>query len=235
MKGSIPTKLCIFLLVLISARGESLHYVINWPSGLSLGEATLSSTHGPAAEGPEKGVDKAGGPWTFSLDIDASVPGFAIRDQFHSSATPQLCGLELKKSAQHGKRATDEKITFDQQSNTITRATSGGGKADTPVPSCARDALGFIQFVRNELAQGRVAPPQQVVFGSLYQLSIQYMGTQTIRVGDKKVEADRTVASIKGASSDLTVEIFFSRDAARTPLLAKVPLALGTFTVELEP
>jgi hypothetical protein len=32
---------------------------------------------------------------------------------------------------------------------------------------------------------------------------------------------------------DLTVEIFFARDAVRTPLLARIPLTLGTFTVEL--
>jgi hypothetical protein len=27
--------------------------------------------------------------------------------------------------------------------------------------------------------------------------------------------------------------MFFARDAARTPVLAKIPLALGTFSVEL--
>jgi hypothetical protein len=31
----------------------------------------------------------------------------------------------------------------------------------------------------------------------------------------------------------VTVEIFFAKDAARTPLLARIPLALGSFTVEL--
>jgi len=243
MKGCIPTKSWLFVLLLISAHAESLHYSINWPSGLSLGEATLSSQRGPASEGPDKapgkapdkGMDKAAGPWQFALDIDASVPGFAIRDQYHANASGGLCSSQLDKSIQHGKHKTEEKITFDQSNNTITRETSGGGKADTSVSSCARDALSFIQFVRSELAQGRVAPPQQVVFGSLYQVTVQYLGTQTIRIADKKVEADRTVASIKGASSDLTVEIFFSRDAARTPLMAKVPLELGTFTVELQP
>jgi hypothetical protein len=229
-------KCCIFLVFLISAQAESLRYSINWPSGLSLGEATLSSQRGPAPEeGPEKGPGKALGPWQFTLEIDASVPGFAIRDHDNSAATPDLCGVNLDKSAQHGKRSSEEKLSFDQHNNTVSRETSGGGKSDIPVSSCARDALSFIQFVRSELAQGRVAPPQQVVFGSLYQVTVQYMGTQTIRLGEKKVDADRTVASIKGASSDLTVEIFFARDAARTPLMAKVPLALGTFTVELEP
>jgi Protein of unknown function (DUF3108) len=224
-------KFCIFVLFLISAQAESLHYNINWPSGLSLGEATLSSERGP---GGEKAAEKGAGPWRFGLDIDASVPGFTIRDHYHSTAGPDLCSSQLDKGAEHGKRKTEEKITFDQQGNTVTRETTGGGKADTSVSSCARDALSFIQFVRSELAQGRVAAQQQVVLGALYQTSIQYTGTQTIRLGDKKVEADRTVATIKGPTVDLTVEIFFARDAARTPLMARLPLALGTFTVELQ-
>ncbi len=39
----------------------------------------------------------------------------------------------------------------------------------------------------------------------------------------------------KALPRDLTVEIFFARDAARTPVLARIPLPLGTFTVELQP
>jgi hypothetical protein len=225
-------KFCISVLFLVSAQAESLHYTINWPSGLSLGEATLSSEHSP---GGEKAAEKAAGPWRFGLDIDASVPGFAIRDHYHSTTAPDLCSAQLDKSIEHGKHKTEEKITFDQQGNTITRETTGGGKADSSVPSCARDALSFLQFVRSELAQGRVAAQQQVVLGALYQASIQYTGTQSIRLGDKKVEADRTVATIKGPAADVTVEIFFARDAARTPLLARIPLSLGTFTVELQP
>jgi hypothetical protein len=61
----------------------------------------------------------------------------------------------------------------------------------------------------------------------------EYTGTQTIKLGDQKVEADRMLANIRGPSAEVNVEMFFSRDAARTPVLARVPLALGTFTVEL--
>ena len=40
-------------------------------------------------------------------------------------------------------------------------------------------------------------------------------------------------ATIKGPASSYTVDIFFAKDAARTPVLTRIPLALGTFTVEL--
>jgi hypothetical protein len=221
-------KFCIFLAWAVSASAETLHYSVNWPSGLSLGEATIASEHSQTA-------DKGSEAWRFALEIDASVPGFAIRDSYHSSAAGELCSVEMFKSITHGKKKNEEKITFDSQKNTITRETTGGGKADASTSACARDALSYLQFVRRELAQGRVAPDQQVVFGSQYQVHLVFKGAQTIKVGDKMVETDRTTATIKGAATDLTVEIFFARDAPRTPVLARLPLALGTFTVELQP
>jgi hypothetical protein len=221
-------KFCILLVWVVSASAETLHYSVNWPSGLSLGEATIASEHSQTA-------DKGSGAWRFGLEIDASVPGFAIRDNYHSSAAGELCSVEMFKSITHGKKRTEEKITFDQQTNTITRETTGGGKADTSTSACARDALSYLQFVRRELAQGRVAPDQQVVFGSQYQVHIVSKGAQTIKVGDKMVETDRIAVTIKGPATDLAVEIFFARDAARTPVLARLPLTLGTFTVELQP
>ena len=219
-----------FLLSLLSASGETLHYAINWPSGLSLGEATLRSDGVRAPDG--KGAMTS---WDFALDIDASVPGFAVRDHYQSRASGDLCSVQLDKSYTHGKHKSEEKITFDQQNHTATRETqSGGGKSDISVSSCARDALTFIQFARRELAQGRLAPQQQVVFGAIYNVRIEYTGAQTIKLGEQKVESDRILASIKGPSSDVTVEMFFSRDPARVPLLVKVPLSLGIFSVELQ-
>jgi len=211
----------LFLLCILPISAESLRYSINWASGLSLGEATLRS-------------DKGKEGWDFEVTMDASIPGFALRDDYRSGATLDLCSLELDKSFTHGAKKADEKITFDQQNHTATRQTqNGGGKTDLSVSSCARDALTFMQFARNELAQGRLAPQQPVDFGSLYNVRIEYTGAQKIKYGDQTADADRILATIKGPTTDVTVEIFFARDAARTPLLARIPLSLGSFTVEL--
>jgi hypothetical protein len=188
---------------------------------LSLGEATLR-------------VDKGKERWDFEATMDASIPGFALLDDYRASATPDLCSLELDKTFAHGTRKSDETITFDQQNHTATRQTqNGGGKTDLSISACAKDALTFMQFARSELAQGRLAPQQSVDFGALYNVRIVFTGAQKIKVGDQMVEADRILATIKGSVTDLTVEIFFARDAARTPLLARIPLSLGSFTVEL--
>jgi hypothetical protein len=210
-----------FLLCVLPVSAESLRYSINWASGLSLGEATLRADKGKEA-------------WDFEVTMDASIPGFALRDRYHSGATLELCSLQLEKSFTHGNRKADEKIAFDQQNHTASRETqNGGGKSDLSVSTCAKDALTFMQFARSELAQGRLAPQQTVVFGAIYNVRIEYTGAQRIKVGDQAADADRILATIKGPTTDLTVEIFFARDAARTPLLARIPLSLGTFTVEL--
>jgi hypothetical protein len=122
---------------------ESLNYNVNWPSGLSLGEAQLSA-------------QKTDTGWSFAFQLDASVPGFAVLDRFRSAASRDLCSASFDKEVSHGKRKSKEKITFDSSLSIATRQTLGGGKGEMPTPSCARDALAYLYHVRTELAQGRI-------------------------------------------------------------------------------
>jgi hypothetical protein len=223
---------CLAVPSVTSLRAESLTYAISWPSGLSLGEATLTSDQKSDQKHDAAGP-KGSGPWSFHLDLDASVPGFAIRDQYQSKADAGLCSAELKKSVSHGGRKSEEKVVFDQQKNTATRESGSSGKTEIDVPACAHDALAFLQFARMELAQGRMAPQQAVIFGAAYQVRLVFIGTQPVNVDGKRVDADHLQATIKGPSREYTIELFFSRDAARTPVMARIPLPLGAFTVEL--
>ncbi len=206
---------------------EQLRYTINWPSGLSLGEAELSASSTAAANG-------SGPSLHFRFDLDAAVPGFSVTDRYRSEASGDFCSVEFQKTATHGKKKTDEKTTFDSHSGTATRETAGGGKSQIDAPSCARDALDMLYYVRHELAQGRIPPSQTFYFGSAYELQVAFAGTQNIRIADKPVDADRVTASVKGPSSAINFEVFFLKDRARTPALVRVPLALGTFSMELE-
>jgi hypothetical protein len=202
---------------------ESLHYSIRWPSGLPLGEVAFTAHHGESG-------------WTFDATVDAGVPGFAIADKYRSSVTPELCSTVFDRATSHGAKKTREKTTFDQSKRTAHRETVlpvDGGKSDIDIPSCARDALAFVYYVRQEMGQGRVAPAQQVFFGSAYSVQLRYTGEMTIRLDDKPEVTDHVVASIKGPKAEVSAEIFFARDAARTPLLVKLPLGAGTFSMEL--
>ena len=214
---------------LLPFREETLHYAVNWPSGLSLGEAQMSA----------KKVEPGGGTaerWEFELKIDAAVPGFSVADTYRSTAGDALCSTLLEKDSVHGVRKTRERTTFDNRSLTATRETlGGGGKSEFQIPACARDALTYLYYVRSELVRGRIPPSQGVFFGSSYDVRLEYGGRQSIRAADAVVESDRMVVSFKGKASSLTFEIFFGLDAARRPALIRVPLQMGVFSMQLVP
>jgi hypothetical protein len=205
---------------------ELLRYSINWPSGLSLGEAQLRSTR-------VKPTPKSAERYDFEFSIDAGIPGFTVGDKFRSEASPDFCSIEFEKVSSHGKKKANEKTTFDPEKGTATRETKDGGKTEVTTAQCAKDALDFLYYVRRELAQGRLAPRQPVYFGASYEVRLEFAGTQMLRLGESSLEADRLNGSLKGPSSEVKFEAYFLKDAARTLAMVKVPLAVGTFSMEL--
>jgi len=204
---------------------ESLRYSINWPSGLSLGEGSFKATQSKS------------GTWELDLALDASIPGFAVVDHYHAIANADLCSQSLEKTYQHGRRKASEKTTFDLEKGEATRQGNeeGAGKSTITTGACAHDALTFIQYVRRELALGHLSPQHKVIFGSEYQIRLDYKGQQAIKIGEGNQPADRIEATLKGPQTNLTFEMYFARDGGRTPLMVRVPLALGAFTMELVP
>jgi hypothetical protein len=204
-------------------QNESLHYTINYSSGLSLGDANLSA-------------HKSADGWDFTVTLDAAVAGFTIKDKYTSSMIGGYCSTEFERDTIHGAKTTREKTTFDQDKQTAHRETefpNNGGSSDMNTGPCGRDAITFLYFARKELGQGRVPPPQVVYFGSPYTVQQSYTGAQNIVLADKKEVTDHLVFSVKGPKSEFSVEVFYARDAARTPLLIKIPQAVGTLSMEL--
>jgi hypothetical protein len=232
--STLSAALCLLLLpALLSAaepltgfpfQDESLRYTVNWPSGLSLGEATF-------------GAHKAeGGGWSFEAGFNVGVPGFPLADKYKSSVTAEYCSTELRREISHGARKVTEKSTFDQKGGHGMRQTLfplGGGKTEFDISSCARDALAFEYYARKELGQGRVPPAGKVFFGPGYQVTMQYTGAMNITVANKPAVTDHINISVKGPASSFTFEVFYARDPARTPLLVKIPVAVGTISLEL--
>jgi hypothetical protein len=206
---------------------ETLHYSVNWPSGLSLGEASFSSRLVPSQHTSEA-------EWRFEFRIDGALPGFAIADNISARASDEFCSLELHKEIRHGRRTAKEKTTLSPKEGAGKRETlGGGGTTELRVAPCTKDGLTFLYFLRRELRLGRVPPTQPVLFGAAYQVSVQFGGTQTLVIGGKRVEADRLDVSFKGPASERKFEMFCSRDQARTPLLIRAPFELGWFSMEL--
>jgi hypothetical protein len=203
---------------------ESLHYTVNSPGGLSLGDANLTA-------------HKTATGWDLTVTLEAGVPGFSIHDKYTSSMAAGYCSAELKREIVHGAKTTREDTTFDAQKGAAHRVTvfpSDGGFTDLYTGPCGRDAIAFAYFARKELGQGRLPPAQTVYLGSAYSVKQNYTGAQTITLGDKKPEVtDHLVFSVKGPKAEFAVEVFYARDAARTPLLIKVPQPAGTLSMEL--
>ena len=202
------------------ARGEVLNYSVNWPSGLSLGEAQLK------AGGGEPG-------WEFEFSLEAGVPGLEVRDRYHASTDAQLCSVRLDKESVHGPRKARETVTCDREKRVAVRQTLGGGKSEVSIPDCVKDGLTFLYFLRRELAGGRMPPSQTVIFGAPYEVTARYADSPQIEVSGMRQPADRILVSFRGPASSHTFEIYFGRDPARTPLLVRAPFALGTFALEL--
>jgi len=203
--------------------GESLNYSLNWPGGASLGEAHLSASKS------DKG-------WQFDFSLDASVPGFTVADHYHSRANADMCSLELEKTSTHGQRHAHEKTVFDYKQGSATRTTltEGGGHTDIDINNCAHDGLDYVFYARRELGQGHGVPQQQdVLFGASYSVRMEFAGVQDVTVAGKRRQADHVILYLKGPASDSKLEIFFERDPARTPLIIKAPLPVGTLSMEL--
>jgi hypothetical protein len=198
---------------------EDLSYSINWPSGLGLGESHIHAKH-------------IGADWKFDLTLEAGIPGFQVKDLYSSVASSAFCSSTFHRGISHGSKKTEENETIDAAVAKRTTL-SGGGDSMIAVPDCVKDALDFLFYARRELGQGRVPTSQSILLGGLYPIRLDYVGEQSVKIGDQPTISDKLICTVKTASSEIKFEVYFARDAARTPLLVKVPFAMGTFSMEL--
>jgi len=225
MAGATP-RLAADQLTGFPFQNETLHYRVKLPGGGSLGEATLTA------------LKTGDGVWDFQMSTALSIPVVPISDTYKSTAGGgDVCSSTLEREISHGIKTVIEKTEFDQTNNRATRQTvvpAGGGKSEFSIPTCGRDALAFLYFARREMGQGRVAPAGKVLFGSGYEVKMVYTGAMDVTVAGKAaVVTDHVNVSVTGPASDFTFEIFFARDAARTPLEVRIPVSAGTVTLEL--
>ena len=201
---------------------ETLDYTLSFSSGLPIGKVRTSARR-DAARG-----------WNFDFTLDASLPAFAMIDRFNSFAGLDLCGISFDRSFQHGRRKSKETTYYDRGKSVAVRTTkNGGGLSEIPVGLCPHDALTFLYYLRREMGQGRMPPNDVVLAGAPYRVSMVYMGEQQATVNKQKVATDQINCTVKGPASEVRLEILFARDAARTPLMIRCPLTVGTFTLEL--
>jgi hypothetical protein len=206
-------------------QNETLRYRVIWPGGKALGEVTMGA-HKTAEGG-----------WDFDMSTNVAIPIVPIADTYKaSSATFDFCSVTLTREISHGNKRVVERTQFDQKRNQAMRQTTvpaGGGKTELALPTCGRDALTYVYFARREMGQGRIPPAGKVFFGSPYEVKTNYTGAMEIPVAGKPKTTDKLEVSVKGPASEFKVEVYYDRDAARTPLLIKIPVTIGTVSLEL--
>ena len=201
---------------------EALNYSLNFSTGLSLGKAQMM-----AKRDPLRG-------WSFNFSLDASLPTFPILDRFNAFSGLDLCSLRYERSSEHGRGKAYETTWFDRSRSVAVRGSkNGGGLSEIPVGLCPHDALTFLYYLRRELGQGRMPPNDVVLAGAQYRVSMVYAGEKAIVHNKQKVPTDQMNCTIRGPKSETHLEIMFARDAARTPLVVRCPLTMGTFSLEL--
>src|SRR6266852_8918822 len=169
---SLTLMVCLAKMLCLASlsHAETLQFNINWPSGLSLGEAKLAASKGDLL-------------WNYDLVLDASIPGFKVEDHFRAAATQEQCSVEFEKDSLHGPKKTREKTTFDPAKGMATRQTQGGGgKSQLAISACPHDALTFLFYLRRELSQGRLPAPQEIFYGNKYRIRVDYGGSQRVKV-----------------------------------------------------
>jgi hypothetical protein len=214
---------CLALAFLPSAWGagpreEQLRYEVKWPSGLALGEAQLRAT-------------RDGGRWVLEFQIEASVPGFRVMDKYRSVVDEKFCSIEFTKEFQHGSKKGKETTTFaNGKAKRVTA--NGGGTSEFAAPGCARDALAYLFYVREDVARGRIPGPQKLYFGSGYDVRMKLAATETVQVSEAPLETDRLHITVGITNGKLELDLFLARDEARTPALVRVPFLMGNFSME---
>jgi hypothetical protein len=199
-------------------REEQFRYEVKWPSGLGLGEAQMSAA-------------RDGANWVLQFEIEASIPGFRVLDRYRSVVDERFCSMEFQKEFEHGARKGKETTTFAEGKGK--RVTAGGGGTTLfDAPECARDALAYLFFTRDEVAKGRIPASQKLFFGAGYDVRMQFGGAGPVKVSEAPLEADKLLVTITTANGKLELELFLARDEARTPVMVRVPFAMGNFSME---
>jgi hypothetical protein len=199
-------------------REEQFRYEVKWPSGLGLGEGQMSAS-------------RDGGNWVLQFEIEASIPGFRVLDRYRSVVDEKFCSVEFQKEFEHGTRKGKETTAFSGGKGK--RVTAGGGGTTVfEAPGCARDALAYLFFTREEVAKGRIPAPQKLYFGAGYEVRMRLGGTGPVKIGEAPLEADKLLVTITTANGKLELELFLAQDEARTPAMVRVPFAMGNFSME---
>ncbi len=138
----------------------------------------------------------------------------------------------------HGGKRTDDKTTFDQKAGTrdaydAVPEPAAAAPISTSQPARATRWPSPITRASNWARAGCRTPQQSVLRVGVFGDAWSTPGAENITFGREDRDNRPRARAVKGPKADFQFDIFFARDAARTPLSIRIPLPLGIFTLDL--
>ena len=222
---------CLLLVVPASVRaqsadfapfeGERLVYRLLWPSGIPLGEAVFE-------------VSSDGDEVHFQVSLEARLPQYRFNSTFSAVAAREgLCSLQFHQKIEEGKQTSEESMEFDQKTHRVRRIRGRNTTTET-IPECARDPLTFLYYVRSRTAAGEPVESSRIHYGKDIALKLGRREAGTVVAGGSQKQGEKLEVGFPVRDGERTVEVWFSSDSARTPILFTVPTTLADFKAELQ-
>ena len=203
--------------------GELLTFDIYWPSGVALGEATLTA----------KSVKDV---LFFAASVEVALPQGRILYKFSSSADAALCSREFRQSVQRSGKFWEEISKFDALSSKV-QVSRDGHTREFSAGKCERDPLTYLYYLRTRAVAGpRPASDTLLLTGPL-KLQLSAHTGENVKINRTERHGDRYVIhyppSARSGVSAGPFELWLDGTIKQTPIAVRLPLPLATFSAEL--
>ena len=205
----------------VLAAGEKLEYNLRWPSGITLGEATLKATH-------------TGNQMFLEATVDADIPQYHALYTFSSVTDEQFCSQQFRMVLHEGKRIVNDTFEFDQNNHQVHRVRNGRSTtASLSDTDCARDPLALIYYFRQQLALGKLPPGASGVLylGEAY--TVHYDAAAPGPASGSKAPQGELFNIRVDAPNAPNLEVSIRNDPQRVPISLRIAFSLGTLSADL--
>ncbi|OFV99482.1 MAG: hypothetical protein A3F68_09210 [Acidobacteria bacterium RIFCSPLOWO2_12_FULL_54_10] len=201
-------------------QGEKLTFLLSWPGGNALGEASLDAS-------------TAGDEIHFQVRAEASLPSYALRDSFSSVANRELCSVSFHQQLREGKNVGENSIDYANLASEPKNAARSTSATKTNT-GCARDPMSFLYYFRSKLAAGQAIESGFIDLNNQVAVSIRAAGNENLSYRGQQRPTQKFLVTYSSSGEDTRIEVWFSEDAERLPLRVRVPFPLAVFTAELQ-
>ena len=199
--------------------GEKLTLEIFWPSGVTLGEATLDARS-------IKDIHY------FSASVEVVLPQGHIIYKLYSTATAELCSREFRQSVQRSGKVWEETTSFDAESGKA-MVTRDARSREYPAAKCLRDPLTYLYFFRSQAAAGKRATAESLFLNGLLSLRIDALASEMVKIKRSERRGERYQIRFPGSAGEGRAELWLDGASAQTPIAVRLPLPFSTFSAEL--